>query len=292
MTLQTTIESLPKPFNQETFNLIQKGIFDSEDTSVYLNDSKDFVFLFPIPIVDYISYVPRVKSLGLSTYKLTTAVTLRRFDKIKNYFSNGQKVLEIGSGTGEFLGHVSKLFPNTQIVSLEIDQNTKTTREKISGLKSYASFQEMGAKQETFDLICMFHVLEHIINPKEFLKNCLASLSPMGRLIIEVPSLDDPLLALYDSTAYRKFYFQRQHPYVYSSRSLCRLLEAENIHPEQMIPHQRYGLENHLNWLTKEKPGGNQQFRQIFNNCEANYMTALEKAGSTDAVIVIAKRTQ
>ena len=292
ITLETTIEHLPQPFHLETFNLIQEGIFDSKDTSVFLNESKDFAFLFPTPRVDYVSYVPRVKSLGLANYKRTTAHTIRRFDKIKPYFSNEQKVLEIGSGTGEFLGHISRIFPHTHIASLEIDQNTKPTREKISGLKSYASFTEMEAMQETFDLICMFHVLEHIINPKEFLTNCLGLLSPKGRLIIEVPSLHDPLLTLYDSLSYKQFYFQCQHPYVYSSGSLRRLLESENFHLEQLIFHQRYGLENHLNWLTQEKPGGNQQFRQMFNNCEANYMTALEKAGFTDSVIAIAKVSQ
>jgi ubiquinone/menaquinone biosynthesis C-methylase UbiE len=290
MTLQTTINSLPRPFNQESFSLTQKGIYDSEDTDVYLNDSKDFAFLFPIPIVDYFAYVPRVKSLGLSTYKRTTAVTLRRFEKIKNYFDNGQKVLEIGSGAGEFLSHVSQLFPDTQIASLEIDQNTKTAREKLPGLHAYASFQEMGASQETFDLICMFHVLEHIIDPKEFLNNCLASLAPMGILIIEVPSLDDPLISLYESQAYRAFYFQRQHPYIYTARSLCRLLAHENISPEHVLPHQRYGLENHLNWLAKEKPGGNEAFRRIFKHLEDEYLGSLEQSELSDSVIIIAQR--
>jgi len=292
MSLSQTIEHLPAPFNREPFSLLQKGIYDSNDNDVYINNAADFVCLFPVPKVDYVSYVPRVQALGLSQYKRTMSVVLRRFEKIQHCFPGIQSVLEIGAGDGAFLDHVSGVFPSLRLAALEIDQNTEAARKTLTGLREYSNFQEIRKARERFDLICLFHVLEHIVDPREFLTNCLACLTPQGRIIIEVPSLDDPLLTLYSSTAYRKFYFQRQHPYVYSSRSLRRLLEEENIHPEQLIPHQRYGLENHLNWLTKEKPGGNEQFRQIFTNFEVDYMTALEKAGFNDAVIVIAKGTQ
>lgn len=292
MPLSQKIEHLPAPFNRESFSLLQQGIYDSNDHDVYLNDARDFACLLPLPKVDYVSYVPRVQALGLSQYKRTMSVVLRRFKKIQHCFSGIQSILEIGAGDGAFLAHVSEIFPSLSLSALEIDQNTEAARKTLTGLREFSGFNEIRKARETFDLICLFHVLEHIVDPREFLTNCVACLSPQGRMIIEVPSLDDPLLALYGSTAYRKFYFQRQHPYVYSSRSLRRLLEKENIHSEQLIPHQRYGLENHLNWLTKEKPGGNEQFRQLFNNFEADYMTALEKAGFTDAVIVIAKEAQ
>lgn len=292
MSFPRTIKHLPAPFNRESFSLLEQGIYDSNDNDVYINNAADFACLFPIPKMDYVSYVPRVQALGLSQYKRTMSVILRRFEKIQHCFSGIQSILEIGAGDGAFLAHISKVFPSLRLSALEIDQNTQAARKTLTGLREFSAFQEIRNARETFDLICLFHVLEHIVDPREFLNNCLTCLTPQGRIIIEVPSLDDPLLTLYGSKAYRKFYFQRQHPYVYSSKSLGRLLEEGNIHPEQLIPHQRYGLENHLNWLTQEKPGGNEQFRQIFTNCEADYMTALEKAGLTDAVVVIAKRIQ
>ncbi len=292
MSLPQTIEHLPAPFNREPFSLLQQGIYDSNENDVYINNEGGFACLVPLPKVDYVSYVPRVQALGLSQYKRTMSVVLRRFEKIRHCFSGAANILEIGAGDGAFLGHASGVFPALRLAALEIDQNTQAARKSLTGLREYSNFQEIRKAQERFDLICLFHVLEHIVDPRDFLTNCLACLAPQGRMIIEVPSLDDPLLSLYESTAYRKFYFQRQHPYVYSSRSLRRLLEEENIHPEQLIPHQRYGLENHLNWLTKAKPGGNEEFRQIFTNFEPDYMTALEKAGFTDAVIVIAKGTE
>jgi 2-polyprenyl-3-methyl-5-hydroxy-6-metoxy-1,4-benzoquinol methylase len=289
MSLYKTIEHLPTPFNEELFTLLQKGIYDSDSNDAYINKAGDFACLDPLPQVDYVSYVPRVKALGLSQYKQTTSVIFRRFEKIQQWFSGTRSILEIGAGDGAFLRHVSGVFPSLHLAALEIDHNTHAARQSLTRPHEYSTFEEIRKAEKTFDLICLFHVLEHIADPREFLTNCLACLTPQGRIIIEVPSLDDPLLSLYDSTAYRKFYFQRQHPYIYSSRSLRRLLEEVNIHAEYMIPHQRYGLENHLTWLTKEKPGGNEQFRHLFSSVDADYMTALEKAGFTDAVIAIAK---
>lgn len=292
MTFLQTIEHLPAPFNRESFTCLQQAIYDSTENDVYINNEGDFACLVPLPKLDYVSYVPRVQALGLSQYKRTMSVVHRRFEKIQNCFSGARRLLEIGAGDGAFLGHVSGVFPSLHLAALEIDQNTKGARKPLTGLREYSTFQEIRKARETFDLICLFHVLEHIVDPREFLTNCLACLTPQGRMIIEVPSLDDPSLALYGSAPYRKFYFQRQHPYVYSSRSLRRLLDGENMYVEQLIPHQRYGLENNFKWLTKDKPGGNEQFRQIFTNVEAEYMTALEKSGFTDAVIIIAKRAQ
>ena len=97
----------------------------------------------------------------------------------------------------------------------------------------------------SFDLVCLFHVLEHIIEPAPFLESCTALLVSGGRIIIEVPSLEDPLLSLYHVDAYQNFFFQTQHPYSYSAASLGRLLDAHGLAVDESIAHQRYGLENH-----------------------------------------------
>ena len=289
MSVQTAVANLPQPFNHESFTLLQRGIYDSTQTSVYVNQASDFAFLFPLPEVDYISYLPRVKALGLSQYKKNMAVVARRYEKIQQCFSPHQKILEIGAGDGAFLRHVGNIHPAYRLACLEVDENTKSIREQVTGLHSYASWDHIREGQERFDVICMFHVLEHILDPKEFLTNCRACLAAHGTVIIEVPSLEDPLLSLYRSKAYQQFYFQRQHPYVYSSKSLPRLLEQDGLHMETVIPHQRYGLENHLNWLVNEKPGGHERFREIFHPSAGQYRKALEQAGISDAVITVAR---
>jgi SAM-dependent methyltransferase len=148
------------------------------------------------------------------------------------------------------------------------------------------------AQQRRFDLVCFFHVLEHIADPAVFLASCLKTMKANGKIIIEVPSLDDPLRKLYQIKEYEQFYFQAQHPYVYSPKSLSRLLRTNGFNVVACLGHQRYGLENHLTWLAKRQPGGDETFRRMFSSVDAGYRKQLEISGFTDAVIVIAERSE
>lgn len=41
-----------------------------------------------------------------------------------------------------------------------------------------------------FDVVCAFHVLEHVADPTEFLRSCRDALVPGGRLALEVPNIE------------------------------------------------------------------------------------------------------
>jgi SAM-dependent methyltransferase len=290
MSLEETIRGLPSPFCERRFHLLRRGVYDSADTEVYLNeDEQDFAFLHPRPEVDYVRYKPRVATLELSEYKKSLAVVQRRFEKVREAFRGARSVLEIGAGDASFLAHVATQCPNINLASQEIDQNTRPARDAVAGLVQYTNLEDVHRSGECFDVICMFHVLEHIFDPGHFLTHCVACLAPGGRLIIEVPSLDDPLLTLYDCEAYQRFYFQLQHPYVYSAGSLTRLLAHQGLEVERAIDHQRYGLENHLHWLSTGRPGGAEQLRQIFADCEAEYIACLERQGRADSFIALVR---
>ena len=99
--------------------------------------------------------------------------------------------------------------------------------------------------------------------------------------------MDDPLLSVYGLKSYEDFFYQRQHPFYYSATSLRRLLGASGFVIDALIPHQRYGMENHLNWLVAGKPGGNAAFARIFSGSDKSYRADLEAAGRTDAVIAV-----
>lgn len=285
--LVETIEHLPAPFSQEKFTRLRQGIYDCSETAVYVNEEMDFAFLYPRPEFSYEYYKSRMVTLNLATYKKTLPVVKRRYEKVRDYFSNGISVLEIGAADAEFLAYVKTRSEDTQLASLEIDANTKTGRDALPGLVQYETFDEIDASVRRFDVVCMFHVLEHVFDPEELLRHCVTRLATSGHLVIEVPSLDDPLLSMYHVEAYQRFYYQSQHPYVYSKRSLVRLLNGLGLRQIDVIDHQRYGLENHLHWLVEGLPGGSEMFRDTFKSCEDAYVTSLEQAGRTDSVIAI-----
>ena len=138
-----------------------------------------------------------------------------------------------------------------------------------------------------FDAIGLFHVFEHIRDPLEFCSELAGLTVPGGKIIVEVPSLDDPLLSVYQSEHYQEFYFQKQHPFVYSASSLQSTLEACSLEVLQLIPYQRYGLENHLAWLSRGQPGGDRERFGFLSELEGDYRLAWEQQGRTDAVIAV-----
>jgi|TARA_B100001964_G_scaffold51801_1_gene58487 hypothetical protein len=56
---------IPETFKTDQFNLLQEGIYDDSQITVYINTQKDFAFLYPRPVVDYKEYLPRIKKLNL-----------------------------------------------------------------------------------------------------------------------------------------------------------------------------------------------------------------------------------
>lgn len=281
---------IPEPFNSEQFELLQKGVYDDTAIGVYINEQWDFAFLHPKPQVDYIKYLPRVKKLSLEKYKKQRLIYTKRFTKIRHLFpADSFSLLEIGAGDGSFLRVVGEEFPKALLTAVETDINTDSQREQIHGLKTFRSIEEVCNHNARYEVICLFHVLEHIIEPSIFLSKLKSLMHNDTTVIIEVPSLFDPLLTLYKCDSYKKFYFQTQHPYIYSNTSIVRLMERNGFKTKESINYQRYGLENHLNWLINKTPGGDDLFKNIFKNTDKTYIAEIEKYGKTDTVIYAGK---
>ena len=130
--------------------------------------------------------------------------------------------------------------------------------------------------------------MEHIQNPKLFIKKIIDSLTPKGRFIIEVPNVDDPLLSVYKIEEFNKFYWYPYHLYYYNKQTLKNIFtQFEEINYNIKL-YQRYGLRNHLRWLIKRKPGEDNKKIPVLDSI---YMFLLTKVlNVSDTIIVYGKK--
>ena len=115
---------------------------------------------------------------------------------------------------------------------------------------------DLSEAEGEFDAILMFHVVEHLTDPVETLKECYARLKPGGFLYVEVPNINDALLSLYEVSEYREFHFFLDHLHYFSRFSLGLAFKNAGIANVTIAGHSRFSLANHLYWLKSGKPGG------------------------------------
>jgi len=204
---------------------------------------------------------------------------------VKKYIRFDDRVMEIGGGCGNFLVDLieNKITKDPVLIESCSDHlEYAKTRFNIEG------YQEISKVKYNFNKIFMFHVLEHLIMPGSLLRNCSPFLNDKGLIVVEVPSSDDPLISLYDCAAYKDFYFQPMHPYIYNKKSLEFLFRQCGYRVVEFIGVQRYSLSNHLQWLVKGIPGGNADLAEALGEeCETAYKNRMQSRGTTDTLFGI-----
>ncbi|HXF90561.1 MAG TPA: class I SAM-dependent methyltransferase [Candidatus Nitrosotenuis sp.] len=108
----------------------------------------------------------------------------------RNLIKEGDKILEIGCGHGAFLKRISNEY-KIKCVGLELNHSAILSG-KQKGLMILNERIENHALQnpQTYDIVCVFQVVEHIADIKGFLEAAINALKSGGKLIISVPNND------------------------------------------------------------------------------------------------------
>ncbi len=109
--------------------------------------------------------------------------------KIFTLFPRAKTILDIGSGRGWMLYYLKKYFHYTRAAGTQISRNAVQFSRNKLGLEIYdKDLLELDIENGSFDLITMWHVLEHVSKPEEYIAKIKQVLKKNGRLIIEVPN--------------------------------------------------------------------------------------------------------
>lgn len=177
---------------------------------------------------DYISHTNKSNSPINLIYKLARTQTLRwKFNLINK--NKTKTILDYGCGTGHFLNYCSK--KGLEINGFEPDIDARAIAKETLGDKIFSSTNEI---KKTYDVITLWHVLEHIPdlnNVVSWLKN---HLSKKGKLIIAVPNPDS-----YDANYFKEYwaaYDVPRHLYHFTKNTLSELANKHNFCVESIHP--------------------------------------------------------
>jgi len=149
-----------------------------------------YIFDNPRPtqkdICDFYSK-PKQYDGWLSHEKEREALWKRRIRKMRKYRRPGS-LLDIGTGTGQFL-HIARNDFST-VYGTEVSRRAIEIARDKYGLEIAAGdiLEAELPSDLLFDNVSMFHVLEHVPNPKQVVQKCHSLLSQDGLLTISVPN--------------------------------------------------------------------------------------------------------
>ena len=237
--------------SQENFTLI----FDKDSDMLITEPQPKNLEKYYDP-KNYISHSDDKNSIIEKVYQQVKKITLNKKVKLIDQYSLDEKsLLDIGCGTGEFLAYAKNKNWNT--VGVEVNQNA---RNKASNKKLiiYKSLEDLPNKQ--FNIISLWHVLEHLPNLNEKISLIKTKLDDNGTLIIAVPNYKS-----YDAKHYKEFwaaYDTPRHLWHFSQDAIKILFEKHNFKVTKTLP--MYFDSFYVSLLSEKYKNGKSNYLKAF----------------------------
>ena len=202
----------------------------------------------------------------------------RRFQMLLPSLVN-KSLLDFGCGAGGFMNLAKTVA--SEVTGVELEE--RVTKHWGSHMKIHTGLDQV---DEKFDIVTAFHVVEHLTDPIEVLRQLGHCMSRGGRMVIEVPSANDVLLTLYKCADFQRFTYWSQHLFLFNTRTLQLLVQQAGLKLLAIQQVQRYPLSNHLYWLSRGEPSGH-KFWSFLNSTElhAAYTASLSALGMCDTLV-------
>ena len=229
----------------------------------------------------------KIATIKISSKNIKTAIIdddFRRASQFKKILRN-KDILDFGCGWGGFLKNI-KNFKSLNGIELRKECiNYVKNNLKIVNLSN-----NINSLNSKFDIITMFHVLEHIPYQVNTLKSLKLKLRNKGKIIIEVPHAEDFLILQNELKEFKNFTFWSEHLILHTYKSLKTILLKAGFRKINIQYYQRYNFANHLGWMLKKKPGGHNFYKEFIDEkLNSSYCANLGKLGQTDTLIAIAE---
>jgi SAM-dependent methyltransferase len=182
----------------------------------------------------YISHTNTNKGLINQLYHWVRSFTLGSKRRLINRTSKLTKgnLLDVGAGTGFFVEEMKKA--GWQVTGLEPDEQARERAMERAGIQLQNPEVLWKLAPASFDVITLWHVLEHVHDLEGYLRQFHHLLRPNGILIIAVPNYQSHDAGHYQASW--AAYDVPRHLYHFSPRSMDYLLKAHQFQSPQLYP--------------------------------------------------------
>jgi len=181
---------------------------------------------------EYISHTDTKRNLFEKVYHLVREYAIKNKVALLNKEQTKGSLLDVGCGTGDFLNaaknngwKVTGIEPNEKA---RVIANTKTDNKVFDTLKLES------LPTESFDVISLWHVFEHLPELENHIQVFKKLLKPNGSLIIAVPNHKS-----FDAKYYKEFwaaYDVPRHLWHFSQNSIKRLFDKFQMNVIKTLP--------------------------------------------------------
>jgi 2-polyprenyl-3-methyl-5-hydroxy-6-metoxy-1,4-benzoquinol methylase len=230
---------------KHTYLNVKDYSVSGEEFQLIYNEQLEMLETFPQPSEeqlpkfyqseDYISHTDAKRNWFEKAYHVIKTIALKRKLKLINSFKpEGKKLLDIGCGTGDFLKVAKE--NKWHITGIEPNPKARLIANKKTANSVFSINQLLKFEAHSFDVITLWHVLEHLPKLESHISVFESLLKPNGYLVIAVPNYKS-----FDAKYYKKYWAAfdvPRHLWHFSQNTISKLVEEkgmEVIKTEPMI---------------------------------------------------------
>jgi 2-polyprenyl-3-methyl-5-hydroxy-6-metoxy-1,4-benzoquinol methylase len=260
--------------NKKHFLTVKDYSVSQETFDLYYDETLDMLITHPQPSLenlgkyyeseDYISHTDNKRSLFEKLYHFIKSIALKnKLNLINSLQPNKGRILDIGAGTGDFLSVAKN--NGWQTIGVEPSERAKSIAIN-KGVSFVSATSEL--ENQSFDVISMWHVLEHVPDLDKQIKELKRLLNPTGTLIIAVPNFKS-----FDAKHYGKFWAAFDVPihfWHFSKTAIQLLFEKEEMKLEKILPMKFDSF--YVSLLSEKYKSGKMNFiKAFFTGLQSNW---------------------